>query len=190
MLSKARGKFDFAQSGHGQIRELNECTPPECNNALEDKAADPPAASCHHADVIIAGENIFPVARSDCTMSRHGGAGSGTPMHFVAKSNVDHYIGLLNDNDLTSNQRTVITKLLIVEEDKLAFDLDHLEFAETRAAQGRERLIRLRNKRNGHPVGTIEREQAEGLLISCENLQTALEDFCHRLRAQVNTRGL
>lgn len=41
-------------------------------------------------------------------------------MHgFVAKSNVDHYIALLNGSDLTPDSRTNITRLLIEEEDKL-----------------------------------------------------------------------
>ncbi len=50
-------------------------------------------------------------------------------MHrFVVKANVDHFIGLLNGNGLTPDKRTAITELLIAELDKLAHDLDHLEF--------------------------------------------------------------
>lgn len=116
--------------------------------------------------------------------------GTGGPMHrFVAKANVDHFIGLLNGNGLTPDKRTAITKLLIAELDKLAHDLDHLEFAEKKAAEGRDRVIRVRDSRNGHPFGTSEREQAERLLVGCENLQTVLEDFCHRLREKVNSLG-
>jgi hypothetical protein len=105
---------------------------------------------------------------------------------FIAKANIDHYIGLLNGSDLTPNRRTAVTRLLIAEEDKLAFDLEHLDFAERRAAEGRDRLRRVRDMRDGHSFGTTEREQAERLLISCENLQTALEDFCHRLRERIS----
>ncbi|WP_246789792.1 hypothetical protein [Bradyrhizobium sp. CCBAU 51765] len=111
-------------------------------------------------------------------------------MHrFVAKANVDHFIGLLNGSDLTSDKRTNITKLLIAELDKLAHDLEHLEFAEKRVAEGRDRVNRVRDMRNGLPFGTAEREQAERLLVSCENLQTVLEDFCHRLRERGNSPG-
>lgn len=111
-------------------------------------------------------------------------------MHrFIVKANVDHFIGLLNGHDLTSDKRADITKLLIAELDKLAHDLEHLEFAEKKAAEGRERVNHVRGVRNGHPFGTTEREQAERLLLSCENLQTVLEDFCHRLREKVTARG-
>lgn len=109
---------------------------------------------------------------------------------FVAKANVDHYIGLLNGGDLTPDSRTAITRLLIAEEDKLAFDLEHLEFAEKRAAEGRDRVKRVMEMRNGHPFGTGAREEAERLLVNCENLQTALEDFCHRLRERISRGGI
>ena len=111
-------------------------------------------------------------------------------MHrFIARANVDHFIGLLNGSDLTTDKRTDITKLLIAELDKFAHDLEHLEFAEKKAAEGRERVNHVRGIRNGHPFGTTEREQAERLLVSCENLQTVLEDFCHRLRGKINAPG-
>ena len=111
-------------------------------------------------------------------------------MHrFIAKANVDHFIDLLKGSDLTPDKRTDITKLLIAELDKLAHDLEHLEFAEKKAAEGRDRVNHVRDMRNGHPFGTAEREQAERLLVSCENLQTVLEDFCHRLREKVTSLG-
>lgn len=111
-------------------------------------------------------------------------------MHrFIAQANVDHFIGLLSGDGLTPAKRTAITKLLIAELDKLAHELEHLEFAEKKAAEGRDRVIRARDIRNGHPFGTSEREQAERLLVSCENLQTVLEDFCHRLREKVHSEG-
>ena len=112
-------------------------------------------------------------------------------MHqFVAKANVDHFIGLLNGSDLAPDKRSHITRLLIAELDKLAYDLEHLEFAEKRAAESRDRVKRVTEMRNGHPFGTTEREQAGRFLVSCENLQTVLEDFCHRLRERVNLRDI
>jgi hypothetical protein len=53
---------------------------------------------------------------------------------------------------------------LIIEEDELAHDLAHLEFAEKRAAEGRDRVRRVMDMRNGHPSGTTGREQAGSCL--------------------------
>lgn len=111
-------------------------------------------------------------------------------MHrFVAHANVDHYLNLLN-GDLTPTDRRGITRLLVVEEDKLVADLQHLEFAETRAASGRERVGKLKSLRDGFAVGTPERAQADSLLIIFENTQTMLEDFCHRIRDTISRGGV
>ena len=100
-------------------------------------------------------------------------------MHrFVAKANVDHFIGLLSSSDLTPNKIRDITALL------------HLDFAEKKVAEGREKVSGVRNMRNSHRFGTTERQQAENLLLAGENLQTVLEDFCHRLRVKVVGRPL
>ncbi len=112
-------------------------------------------------------------------------------MHqYVGRANVDHYLALLGRGDLTPHNRSTITKLLISEEDKLSHDLEHLEFAEAKAADGRERLNHIRKLREAFAVGTSEREQADRLLINAENIQTLLEDFCHRLRAKINAQGI
>lgn len=112
-------------------------------------------------------------------------------MHqYVGRANIDHYLGLLNGGDLSPHNRGTITRLLIAEEDKLSHDLEHLEYAERRAASGRERLNYVRNLRATFAFGTPEREQAERLLVNIENLQTMLDDFCHRLRDKINARGL
>ena len=111
-------------------------------------------------------------------------------MHrFIARANVDHFIGLLNGSDLTTDKRTAITKLLVAEFDKLADDREHLEFVEKKVTEGRDRVNHARGTRDGHPFGTTDREQAERLLVSFENLQTVLEDFCHRLRSRVHSQG-
>ena len=111
-------------------------------------------------------------------------------MHrFIARANVDHFIGLLHGGDLTIEKRTGITKLLIAELDKLAPDLGHLEFVERRTTEGRIRVSQARDMRDGHPFGTTQREQADRLLLNYENLQTVLEDFCHRLRAKIISPG-
>lgn len=112
-------------------------------------------------------------------------------MHrFVAKANVDHYIGLLNGSDIAPDYRTRVTKLLIEEEDKLSHDLEHLEFAERKVANGRDQVRRLRTARDGFAFGTAQRELADRIVVNCENLQTLLEDFCHRLRERINSPRL
>ena len=109
---------------------------------------------------------------------------------YVARTNVDHFIGLLNGADLAPQSRSTITKLLIAELDKLGHDLEHLEFAERRTATGRERVNQVKALRETFAFGTEEREQADRLLVNVENLQTLLEDFCHLLRERVNSRGV
>ncbi|MDA9409416.1 MULTISPECIES: hypothetical protein [unclassified Bradyrhizobium] len=112
-------------------------------------------------------------------------------MHrYVARANVDHYLDLLNGDDLAPHNRATITKLLVEEEDRLSHDLEHLEFAETRAANGRQRVNHVRRLRNAFAFDTAERAQADRLLVNCENLQTLLEDFCHHLRARIDSREL
>ena len=112
-------------------------------------------------------------------------------MHqYVARTNIDHYLTLLNGSDLAPQNRSTVTKLLIAEEDKLSHDLEHLEFAENRAAAGRDRVNHQKMLRQSFDFGTAEREQADRLLVNLENLQAMLEDFCHLLRQKVNSRGI
>jgi hypothetical protein len=108
---------------------------------------------------------------------------------YVDRANVDHYLGLLHGSDLTREDRTTVTKLLIVEEDRLAGDLEHLDFVEQRTADGRERVKRLRKLRDEFAFGTTDRERAEVVLVNAENLLTLLEACCHRLREKMNSRG-
>ena len=46
---------------------------------------------------------------------------------FVARANIDHYIGLLNDPGLAPENRATVTVLLIQEVDKLRGDLEQLD---------------------------------------------------------------
>ena len=75
--------------------------------------------------------------------------------------------------------------LLVAEGEKLSFDLGDLEFAELRAARGRERLTRCKAIRDAAVFGTPEREQADRTLVNAENTQIQLEDICLRLRAGI-----
>ena len=107
-------------------------------------------------------------------------------MHrFVARENIDHYLGILNSDVLLApEKREAITKLLIAELDKSSHDPEQLEFAETRAAKGRERLKHVRALRNA--AERKDRANAELLVVNVEAIQDLLETFCHQLRASVN----
>ena len=109
---------------------------------------------------------------------------------FIARSNIDHYLGRLNETGLRPEKRAMITKLLIEEEDKLGRDIEHLEFVEKRTADGRERVNRVRNSREAFAFGTPERELADRLLINLENIQTLLESLCHQFREKISSRSI
>ncbi|WP_298883916.1 hypothetical protein [uncultured Bradyrhizobium sp.] len=109
---------------------------------------------------------------------------------YVARANVDHYLGLLQIDDILPHNRSVITKLLVEEEDKLGHDLERLEFAETRAAASRDRMNRQRNLRDSFIDGSSERAQADRLLVNLEALHQLLDGFCHQMRHRVNACSL
>lgn len=106
---------------------------------------------------------------------------------FIARENIDHYLGILNsDVLLASEKRVVIVKLLTAELDKLSRDPEQLEFAETRAASCRERLKHV----GARPADTeADRANAARLVADLKVTQDLLEDFCHRLRTEVSCRG-
>jgi len=101
----------------------------------------------------------------------------GSVMHrFVARANSDNYISLLNaDVLLNPDKRSTIIKLLIAEEDKLSHDVEQLEFAQTRAANGRERLKQVRHLRDNATPAI--RDNAERLVANVEATQQLVEDF-------------
>ena len=107
-------------------------------------------------------------------------------MHrFVARENIDHYLRLLNSTGLGPEKRATVTKLLIEEFDNLGHDLEQLEFAETRAASGRDRLNQVRRKLRDLSAPE-HRAQAERLVANFEATQKLLDGFCHHLRNKVS----
>ena len=63
--------------------------------------------------------------------------------NYIARANIDHYLELLNKDEIPSNGNSMIGKLLIEEENKLSHDLEQLDFAESRAAACRDRVAHL-----------------------------------------------
>jgi len=108
---------------------------------------------------------------------------------FVARANIDNYLGLLNgDIMLSGEKRSTIMKLLIAEEDTLSHDLEQLEFAETRVAKGREQVSHARRLRD--TADPAIRDASERLVVNVECTQQLLEHFCHQLRAKVTSSPL
>ena len=103
---------------------------------------------------------------------------------FVARANVDHYIGLLNDPGLAAEKRATVMTLLMQEVDMLRGDFEQLEFAERKAADGRNRLHHLRSELDS--TTEPHRAEAERVLANAEATQHLLERFCHQLRNKVN----
>ncbi|WFU62390.1 hypothetical protein [Bradyrhizobium brasilense] len=106
---------------------------------------------------------------------------------YVTRANIDRYLNVLYSTDLTSHERQTVTRLLLGEFDKLRHDPAQLEFVETRAANGRERVNHARRLRESYALGTIEREESDRLLVDVESLQSLLDAF---IVACTSSRGI
>jgi hypothetical protein len=104
---------------------------------------------------------------------------------FIARANIDHYLELLHYADLAPEKQATIVKLLIAELDKLGHYQEQLEFAETRAARGRELLTQARSRLNSENLG--EHAEAIRLVSNLQYIQHLLNTFCYQLRARVNS---
>ena len=109
---------------------------------------------------------------------------------YVARANIDHYLSLLNGAYLSSRNSGTVTKLLLAEEDKLGHDLEHLEFAEARAAKSRDRVEHFRRLRDAFAEGSTDRAQADSMLAKFQAIHELMEQFCQRMRGRVNSRRI
>ena len=109
---------------------------------------------------------------------------------FIYRANIDHYLELLYATDLATSKRGTILKLLIEEEDKLARYQEQLEFAEIRLAKSHDRVNHFRDLRDGFADGSDDRKRADSILENIEALHQLLDQFCHRIREQVKSRGI
>ncbi len=109
---------------------------------------------------------------------------------FVAQANIDHYLDLLKNGDVSAHNRSMINKLLMEEETKLGRDREQLNFAESRAAACRVRADRQRRLIDCFAPGSADRGEAERLLVNFESLAQFVEGFCKQMRKQVNARPL
>ena len=110
--------------------------------------------------------------------------------NFIARANIDHYLDMLGRDDIRSDNRAVICKLLIEEENKLSHDLEQLQFAESRAAACRDRVGHLRRLRDCFAADSTGRAQANAMLQNFEALLVQVESFCGHMRARIHTHSL
>lgn len=108
---------------------------------------------------------------------------------YIARANIDHSLTILNaDVILRPELRDTLIRRLVAEEDKLNYDLEQLEFAESRAAKGRQRLSQVRRLRDA--ATGAHRDLAERLVANVEAIQRLLDSFCQHLRERVNSRAV
>ena len=109
--------------------------------------------------------------------------------NYIAHANIDHYLELLAADDIPPAKRSMITRLLIEEENKLSRDLEQLQFAESRAVACRDRLSRLKRLRDSF-ADSADRLRADGMVQTFEAILAEIESFCSRMRRRIETRGL
>ncbi|WP_063695416.1 hypothetical protein [Bradyrhizobium embrapense] len=105
---------------------------------------------------------------------------------FITRANIDHCLDLLKARDTPDETRATITRILIEEERKLGHEREQLEFAENRARACRERTERQRRLTDSLEPGSLERRQAESLLVSFEWLARFIEGTTNQMRRKVN----
>jgi two-component system, OmpR family, response regulator len=141
------------------------------------------------AGAVTMGDRILALS-SVASLSAVGGVAEGETPHHMMRANIDHYLQLLGNDDLSPHERTRITKLLIEEEDRLSHDLEQLEFAESRAAACRDRLNRLERLRDRFAADSTGRLLAEKMLVNFGATARLMESLCDKMRERVNSRAL
>ena len=111
----------------------------------------------------------------------------GTDMNeSIARANTDHCLDLLKRPDIPANTRSIPDRRSLEEEDRLVRRSEQLEFAEAKAATCRVWADRQRRLTESFAPGSVDREQAERLLVNFEALAQFLEGFCRRLCPTLN----
>lgn len=100
---------------------------------------------------------------------------------FIARANIDHYLGILNGADLSVSDRATVIVLLNAEIDLLSQHTDQISFAEDRHARSRVQVDHQKNVRDGFADGSREREMANGRVAEMEAVCALLDQFRRRL---------
>jgi hypothetical protein len=109
---------------------------------------------------------------------------------FVAHANIDHYLDMLQNGEVSAANKSMITRLLIEEVDKLDRDWEQLEFAESRAATCRDRADRQRRLVESLDPGSSDRAIAGKLLLNFESLAECVEGACQQMRRRLSRSRL
>ena len=110
--------------------------------------------------------------------------------NYIAHANIDHYLEILGQDDISPAKRAMVIKLLIEEVNKLSRDLEQLQFAETKLVASRNRVEQLERLRAGFVEGSADRMKIDRMLLACQGILTEWEGFCHKMRKQVEAGGL
>jgi hypothetical protein len=105
---------------------------------------------------------------------------------FVFYQNIVHYLSPLDRPDLLSTDGTAINQLLGREEDKLAYALESLAFAEERLADCQKWEADLKRLRDGFQPNSPEWEMAGQVQANFKATTTILWKSCHWLRQQID----
>ena len=104
---------------------------------------------------------------------------------FVAPANIDHFLEVLSA-PTSPNDGSVIHRLLLEEENKLARDRTQLEFVELKVARHRNHHDRMLTWRDGFEDGSPERQKADAIVERAKATLYFLEEFCGQMRRHVN----
>jgi hypothetical protein len=125
-----------------------------------------------------------------CEFDRGGTLGNNAVNPYVARANVDHFLDLLREDGISDQIRHTVTKLLVAQEDQLGRTVEALSFMESRLIKGREDVASIRLKCKVFAHGTEQHIEAEKLLVNLENTLTLMENYCQRLRTDIDRNGL
>lgn len=111
------------------------------------------------------------------------------PMNrFVTEHNVDIFVAKLQTT-ADPQERDNLLRLLSAEQSRMTLAIDHLEDAQRRVDEGRERICRQREERDRLEQAGLSTDGAASLLETLQRTQVLLEAHCQRLRADFGPRS-
>ena len=107
---------------------------------------------------------------------------------FMAQANIDHYLELLQDGTRPPNDGSMIHRLSLQEENKLARSQEQLDFVEIRVAKLRQHYDQLSSWRDGFEEASPERAKADAMVEKSKFSLYLLEAYCGQMRRHLNGR--
>ena len=109
---------------------------------------------------------------------------------FQIQKNIDHYLEILNDPELSDSLKGTIRRLLIEEENRLGRDLEQLAFAELRLSICRGHLARVQAAQERLDIGSPEWSEAEKVIANFRAVLRLVEDFRRQMHEKVRRSSL